>query len=84
MKQVGKKIQERCFKFNHVWNDDDYRSGANVYYNDAGKIYIDTNGKESGLITKVNKASINSQVVAFVDPACPSTNDFLGVAFFFC
>ena len=84
-RKLAKKYKNVELEFKHVWNDDDnYRSGANVYYNDAGKIYIDTNGTKGGLTTNGNKAGMNSQAVAFVDPVGPSTNTFLGewLAFF--
>ena len=78
-RKLSKKYKNVELEFNHVWSDGgDYRSGANVYYNDAGKIYIDINGTKSGLVTNGNKAGLNSQAVAFVDPVGPSTNTFLG------
>ncbi len=76
-KKLSKKYKNISLDFKHVWSDqDNYKSGANVYYNDAGKIYIDTNGMKSGLVTNGNSAGWNSQAVAFVDPVGPSTNAF--------
>ncbi len=65
---------------------DTYTTGENIYYNDAGKILMDTNGKEPGLtpkgspskayLYKYNTAGINGQIAAFVDPVGPETVPF--------
>ena len=61
---------------------DNYDKDRNVYYNDAGKLLIDTNGKRKGVISYTrgynNAAGLNSQIVAFVDPIGPETNSFSG------
>ena len=76
-KKLAKNYKKIPLSFMHVWDDSgNYKDGANVYYNDAGKIYIDTNGTKHGLTTPENKAGWNSQLAAFVDVVGPSTDSF--------
>lgn len=68
-KKLAKPFKKEDLRFKQIFGDK-YKSGANVYYNDAGKILIDTNGKQGGLTPKdfPDKAGINGQIAAFVDP----------------
>ena len=76
-KKLAKRYKNEELKFKHIYGDT-YKDDKNVYYNDAGKIYIDTNGAKKGLVTNGNSAGLNSQCVAFVDPVGPETDSFLG------
>ena len=76
-KKLAKQYKKEKLRFKQIFGDT-YREDKNVYYNDAGKIYIDTNGTKKGLITNGNSAGLNSQCVAFVDPIGPETDPFLG------
>ena len=74
-------------RFKQIFGDK-YKSGANVYYNDAGKILIDTNGKRGGLALEgfSDKAGINGQVAVFFDPLGAETVPFQSILidFFLC
>jgi hypothetical protein len=84
-KKLAKPFKNTPLRFKQIFGDS-YKTGENVYYNDAGKILIDTNGKEQGLTPKgspsksylyrYNSAGINGQIVAFVDPVGPETIPF--------
>jgi len=76
-KKLAKQYKKEKLRFKQIFGDT-YREDKNVYYNDAGKIYIDTNGTKKGLITNGNSAGLNSQCVAFVDPIGPETDPFIG------
>ena len=76
-KKLAKQYKNQKLKFKHIFGDT-YKDDKNAYYNDAGKIYIDTNGAKKGLVTNGNGAGLNSQCVAFVDPVGPETDPFLG------
>ena len=76
-KKRAKRYKGVELKFKQIFGDT-YNEDKNVYYNDAGKIYIDTNGTRKGLITDGNNAGLNSQCIAFVDPVGPETDRFLG------
>lgn len=76
-KKRAKSFRKEDVRFEQIFGDK-YKSGANVYYNDAGKILIDTNGKRGGLTPEgfPDKAGINGQVAAFVDPLGAETVSF--------
>ena len=80
-KKLAKPFKKAKVKFEHILGDN-YDKDRNVYYNDAGKLLIDTNGKRKGVISYTrgynNAAGLNSQIVAFVDPIGPETNSFSG------
>jgi hypothetical protein len=81
----AKPFKKTKLKFKQIFGDT-YTTGENVYYNDAGKILIDTNGKEQGLtpkgspskpyLYKYNQSGIQGQLAAFVDPLGPETIPF--------
>ena len=81
-KKLAKPFKKEDLLFKQTFGDK-YKSGANVYYNDAGKILMDTNGKRGGLTPSKfgDAAGINGQLVAFVDPigaeAIPFQSDSL-------
>ena len=81
-KKLAKPFKKEDLLFKQTFGDK-YNSGANVYYNDAGKILMDTNCKRGGLTPSKfgDAAGINGQLVAFVDPigaeAIPFQSDSL-------
>lgn len=82
-KRLAKPFKKTKLKFKHVIGDtyNTYHEGKNIYYNDAGKLLVDTNGKDNGVISVTSKhhgAGLNGQIVAFVDPVGPETNTFSG------
>ncbi len=84
--KLAKKYKNLQLRFEYAPNARDYNSGANVYYNGAGKIVLDTNGKEVGVtpkgspskpyLYKYNNPGLQGQVVAFVDPVGPEATPF--------
>lgn len=84
--KLAKKYKNAKLRFAYDPNARDYKSGANVYYNGAGKIVLDTNGKEEGVTPKgspskpylyiYNNPGLQGQVVAFVDPIGPEATPF--------
>lgn len=78
-KKLAKPYAKTKLTFRQIFGDT-YTTGENVYYNDAGKILIDTNGKEQGLTPRnlPNPAGIQGQLAAFVDPVGPETIPFQG------
>ena len=84
-KKLARKFKKTRLSFMYEPNGDVYKSNANVYYNGAGKILMNTNGKEEGLTPRkspykngfsYNSAGINGQIVAFVDPVGPEAIPF--------
>lgn len=84
-KKLAKKYKKAKLSFMYEPGADTYKSKANVYYNGAGKILMNTNGKKPGLTPKnspfkngisYNSAGINGQIAAFVDPVGPETIPF--------
>jgi len=82
-KKLAKKFQKTKPSFMYEPNADTYKSNANVYYNGAGKLLMNTNGKEDGLTPKklpfkngFSYTGINGQIVAFVDPVGPEAIPF--------
>ena len=79
-KKLAKRYKKSDLKFKQIYGDT-YRDDKNVYYNDAGKLLIDTNGLKNGVISFSSKhhgAGLNGQIVAFIDPVGPETDIFLG------
>ena len=86
-RKLASTYRKTRLRFKQIFGDT-YVTGENVYYNDAGKILMDTNGKEPGLTPKgspskaylyeYNTAGINGQIAAFVDPVGPETVPFQG------
>ncbi|QCH14971.1 hypothetical protein CB0101_08550 [Synechococcus sp. CB0101] len=76
-KKLAKPFKKTKLRFKQIFGDQ-YTTGQNVYYNDAGKIYIDTNGKKTGLSSnfRYNSAGLAGQTAAFVDPIGPETIPF--------
>ena len=54
------------------------RKDKNIFYNDAGKLIVDTNGRKKGVVTDSNSGGLNGQVLAFIDPVGPETEAFSG------
>jgi hypothetical protein len=76
-KKLAKHFKKTKLKFEHIFGDI-YNKNKNIYYNDAGKLIVDTNGIKEGVMSGSNKAGLNSQILAFVDPVGPETNAFSG------
>lgn len=76
-RKLAKKFKRDSVKFEHIFGDI-YNKDKNIYYNDAGKLIVDTNGREEGVVTDSNSGGLNGQVLAFVDPVGPETNVFSG------
>lgn len=81
-KKLAKPFAKTKLRFKQIFGDK-YTTGENVYYNDAGKILIDTNGKQPGLTPKDSPSKyfgggIQGQLAAFVDPVGPETIPFQG------
>ena len=83
--KLAKPFKNTKLEFKQIFGDT-YTTGENVYYNDAGKILIDTNGAQQGLtpkgspskpyLYKYNQSGIQGQLAAFVDPLGPETVPF--------
>lgn len=80
-KKLANQFKKTKLRFHQILGDT-YTSGANIYYNDAGKLLMDTNAEKVGLTPKnspykngisYNSAGINDQIAAFVDPVGPET-----------
>jgi hypothetical protein len=81
-KKLAKPFAKTKLRFKQIFGDT-YTTGENVYYNDAGKILIDTNGKQPGLTPKDSPSKyfgggIQGQLASFVDPVGPETIPFQG------
>ncbi|MBW0166895.1 MAG: hypothetical protein KXJ49_05310 [Vulcanococcus sp.] len=81
-KKLAKPFAKTKLRFKQIFGDT-YTTGENVYYNDAGKILIDTNGNQPGLTPKDSPikyfgGGIQGQLAAFVDPVGPETIPFQG------
>ena len=76
-RKLAKKFKRDSLKFEHIFGDV-YNKDKNIYYNDAGKLIVDTNGRKEGVVTDSNSGGLNGQVLAFVDPVGPETNAFSG------
>lgn len=84
-RKLAKPFKKTKLRFKQILGDS-YKTGENIYYNDAGKILVDTNGRKQGLtpkgspnksyLYKYNSTGINGQIVAFVDPVGPETVPF--------
>jgi hypothetical protein len=86
-KKLAKKYKKVKIQFLEDLRAVNYDKGANVYYNGAGKLLIDTNGSKSGVTQqgspkrpefyRYNGAGLNGQIAAFVDPFGPESMEFL-------
>jgi len=85
-KKLANKYKNVKLRFEYAPSGKAYQSGANVYYNGAGKIVLDTNSKKEGVTPKgspskpelyiYNNPGLQGQVVAFVDPVGPEVTPF--------
>ena len=79
-RKLAKRYKKTDLKFKQIYGDT-YKDDKNIYYNDAGKLLVDTNGLKDGVISFSSKhhgAGLNGQIVAFIDPVGPETDIFLG------
>ena len=87
LRKLAEKFKRDVIRFEHILLGDTYNKDKNIYYNDAGKLLIDTNGSKNGVISynaKRDSGGLNGQIVAFVDPIGPETESFSGewISFF--
>ena len=84
--KLGKKYRKTKLRVIEDIDAADYNSGANIYYNGAGKLIMDTNGAMEGTTPKgspkhpelylYNSAGLNGQIAAFIDPYGPESLPF--------
>ena len=78
-RKLAKKFKRNVIRFDHILLGDTYSKDKNIYYNDAGKLLIDTNGSKIGVISynaKRDSGGLNGQIVAFVEPIGHETESF--------